>query len=443
MANEKTLLTRIVNKHDTYEAWKTSSLVLKAGEIALASIPTEVKANDGTITIRPTYLMKVGDGNKTFSQLNWLSAPASDVYTWAKAATAEAVEVTAASTTTKKTLANWFKSLVDKDTELNSAITDLQTAVGTGGSVADAISAAITAAIEGLDVSDAAVVGQFVTAVTEADGKISVTRASLKASDIPTLEISKITGLQAALDAKATTTALNTAKSELEASIAAEASRATSAESTLSGRLDTIETWKNTISNVMDFVGVVDALPESVEGYHKGDVILISPAGGANAGKEFVNVGTHWEEFGIGSANEAAISALQARMQTAETNISGNTSDIAENAAAIASNLGKITAVETSLTEAGTVGAKIKAAKDAADAAQSEVDALEGVVDTLTSTVAANKSAIETRASGIEGNVTALGTRIGRYDAFFGVDSTNTNCFDNVVLVFDCGGADE
>ena len=49
-------------------------------------------------------------------------------------------------------------------------ITDLETAVGTGGSVAEAIKAAI----EALDVTDAAVEKQFVTAVAEADGKIAV-----------------------------------------------------------------------------------------------------------------------------------------------------------------------------------------------------------------------------------------------------------------------------
>jgi hypothetical protein len=50
-------------------------------------------------------------------------------------------------------------------------------------------------AIEGLDKDDAAVEGQFVTAVSEADGVITVSRAALKASDIPELAQSKITGL--------------------------------------------------------------------------------------------------------------------------------------------------------------------------------------------------------------------------------------------------------
>lgn len=56
--------------------------------------------------------------------------------------------------------------------------------------------------IEALDVNDSAVSGQFVTAVSEADGKISVSRAALAESDIPALSISKITNLQDTLDGK-------------------------------------------------------------------------------------------------------------------------------------------------------------------------------------------------------------------------------------------------
>lgn len=55
-------------------------------------------------------------------------------------------------------------------------------------------------AINALDKSDSAVDGQFVTAVSQENGTISVTKSQLGASDIPTLEISKINGLQTALD---------------------------------------------------------------------------------------------------------------------------------------------------------------------------------------------------------------------------------------------------
>lgn len=73
---------------------------------------------------------------------------------------------------------------------------------------------AITSAqakIEALDVSDKAVAKKFVSAVSETDGKIEVSRRELVADDVPTLGISKIDGLQTALDAKQDELIFNTA----------------------------------------------------------------------------------------------------------------------------------------------------------------------------------------------------------------------------------------
>lgn len=53
-----------------------------------------------------------------------------------------------------------------------------------------------------LNADDAAVAKQFVSAVSEAGGKITVERRALLAEDVPELGISKISGLQAAIDAK-------------------------------------------------------------------------------------------------------------------------------------------------------------------------------------------------------------------------------------------------
>lgn len=64
------------------------------------------------------------------------------------------------------------------------------------------ITTEINDVIQGLDKDDAAVAGQFVTAVSEADGVITVSRAALKASDIPNIEQSQVNGLVTALDGK-------------------------------------------------------------------------------------------------------------------------------------------------------------------------------------------------------------------------------------------------
>ena len=58
--------------------------------------------------------------------------------------------------------------------------------------------------IQGLDVDEVAVgAGEILSAISETDGKIAVTKRALVAADIPELAISKITDLQTSLDAKA------------------------------------------------------------------------------------------------------------------------------------------------------------------------------------------------------------------------------------------------
>jgi hypothetical protein len=85
----KTLITRIKNKVDTYSNWVDTTGLLD-GEIAIVRVPTnEVYVNPVTGKSEPVVelLMKVGDGEHDFNDLPWLSAKASDVYDWAKAAT--------------------------------------------------------------------------------------------------------------------------------------------------------------------------------------------------------------------------------------------------------------------------------------------------------------------------------------------------------------------
>ena len=71
--------------------------------------------------------------------------------------------------------------------------------------------ASAQAKIEGLDAPDEAVAKKFVSAVSETDGKITVSRRELIADDVPNLGISKIDGLQTALDAKQDELVFNTA----------------------------------------------------------------------------------------------------------------------------------------------------------------------------------------------------------------------------------------
>ena len=74
---EKILNTRILMKVDTLEAWKSSTLKLKKGELAFATVAAEA----GTGLEEPVVMVKIGtDEEKTFSELPWaFHAKAADV----------------------------------------------------------------------------------------------------------------------------------------------------------------------------------------------------------------------------------------------------------------------------------------------------------------------------------------------------------------------------
>ena len=78
----KTLSTRILLRYDSYENWLTSTLVLKQGEMAICSVPSN-KTVDGVVA-PPAVLAKIGDNVHTFKDLPWLQAVSSDIHAWAK-----------------------------------------------------------------------------------------------------------------------------------------------------------------------------------------------------------------------------------------------------------------------------------------------------------------------------------------------------------------------
>lgn len=96
MANT-TMKTRITNKYDLFADWMNNDPVLLKGEIAIAEVPSNATLPDGVHSTPPVMLVKVGDGTKKYSELDFISAKSADVYAWAKAATKptyEAKEIT-------------------------------------------------------------------------------------------------------------------------------------------------------------------------------------------------------------------------------------------------------------------------------------------------------------------------------------------------------------
>ncbi len=85
------------------------------------------------------------------------------------------------------------KGLVKQANDNSTAITNI---IKDGGT----IDTVIDEAIKALDVPDTAVTGKLVSAVSETDGKISVTRRELVKTDIPTLDREQVDGVKKLYD---------------------------------------------------------------------------------------------------------------------------------------------------------------------------------------------------------------------------------------------------
>ena len=168
MANTKTLNTRIQLKYDTFAEWTSKNPKLLKGEIAVVYIPAQTSA--GEVTQQPATVFKVGDGIQLFNDLPFSSSLAADVYAWAKKAQGAAEDIkvlTEGHTFNGKTVSEALKTLNDNIGAL--------TGDGTSGSISDMI----TNAINNLDVDDTAEDGKYISAISQVDGKIVITRASL------------------------------------------------------------------------------------------------------------------------------------------------------------------------------------------------------------------------------------------------------------------------
>lgn len=128
---ENILKTRIQLKYDTLAAWNSlpDTKKLKAGEVAVVSVPAGTTTDDNgkTITTAPTVLFKVGDGEKTFKELPWLSGLAADVHSWAKKTEAEFKKFVQencelATAGQLDALATRVKTLEDTITDINTAL---------------------------------------------------------------------------------------------------------------------------------------------------------------------------------------------------------------------------------------------------------------------------------------------------------------------------------
>lgn len=186
--------------------------------------------------------------------------------------------------------------------------------------------------IGALDVADAEVATQLVSAVSEEDGKIVVSRRALAAEDIPEIAQNKVTGLTDALAGKQDALVFNTGY-DAEDNKAATMADVTNAVAGLSG--------------AMHYIGesttdpATEVTVSGVESFAKGDVVTYSA-------KEYVYDGASWRELGDeasfavkGSIKDADIAAdaaiAQSKIAGLETALAGKAapSDITDAIAAL------------------------------------------------------------------------------------------------------------
>lgn len=324
----------------------------------------------------------------------------------------EDVAVTGLADAAYATVVSLNKTAQDKvdaaKTALEGTDSDDKTAVTIKGAKAFATDAAATAKsdaiadakakIDALKVEDTAVAKKFVSAVSETGGKITVERRELVAEDVPELGISKISGLQGALDAKQDTVTFNTAY-DAATNKAATMSDVDTAKSAVVGTaedLSSVDTIKGAKKYAEEKAG---AALTSAKSYADGLVSTESAIAGRVAALE----GKHAEGKTVAQEVTAGIDALKladtyAAKKATEDHIANG--DIHVTAAKKTAWDGAVSNVETLMGTEATTGsvkqiaksyadgkdAAIAAAKSAGDNAQTAVDALGTKVGTIPTT---------------------------------------------------------
>lgn len=205
----QTAVDTLAGKVGTVPADKTVVQMISEAQTAATyddtQIKKDIKANADAIGVLEGYVGGVNVSTQIQTAITNLNLPAT--YEAKGAAATVKTELVGKDTDTadSATIVGAKKYADGLNTAMDTRVDALEAAIGEGGSVG----AQIDAKIQALDVDDAAVAGQYVSAVSETDGKITVTRAALP--DYTEVYDAKGAAAQALTDAKGYADGLNTA----------------------------------------------------------------------------------------------------------------------------------------------------------------------------------------------------------------------------------------
>ena len=205
----QTAVDTLAGKVGTVPADKTVVQMISEAQTAATyddtQIKKDIKANSDAIGVLEGYVGGENVSTQIQTAITNLNLPTT--YEAKGAAAAVKTELVGKDTDTadSATIVGAKKYADGLNTAMDTRVDALEAAIGEGGSVG----AQIDAKIQALDVDDAAVAGQYVSAVSETDGKITVTRAALP--DYTEVYDAKGAAAQALTDAKGYADGLNTA----------------------------------------------------------------------------------------------------------------------------------------------------------------------------------------------------------------------------------------
>lgn len=325
----KTLKTRIKNRYDSLTNWSKDGVELLQGEIALVKVETQqIDQATGDVVTVPAFLMKVGENGsdgkpKAFSALPWMSALAADVYDWAKVGAATDVPVTVDGTAS--TLGTYLAKVNTNASNISAVSAKVDVTK---------VSTAISNAINALD-STSSGTGTFVKAVSQTNGKVTVTMGTIAESELPNISTDKV------YLASATSTTLTSKLSTMDAAIEANTNK-------LAGHTDAA------INTLID--NKINALDGGTDSGSAGSGKYVSKVVQTNG-----KVATTYTSFPSGSTSAAGIvklgvtggAATYDAVSSLSTQVNTNKTDIANLKTAVAGGVhfrGTVTAAPSAST---------------------------------------------------------------------------------------------